>query len=118
MSLTINPQDSVLTVAQEITLILNLLQEMKDNQLTHTEVRAIKRKLRKFLREELTHPTNHHRLSKDKGGGDEPENISIVPQNLHEHFHGLFGTAGPEEIAKVLTDIWIPTTHELIAIRR
>lgn len=112
------PQISADSVALEVSTILSLLQTLAGGVLSHSEVRAVKRRLRRLMREELTHPSRHHRLARDNGGTDEESNISIVPWNLHEHFHGLFGTSSPEEIAKVLTDVWVDPSYEIVACRR
>lgn len=58
----------------------------------------------------------HHRLPRSRGGTNTPENISLVPQNLHRAYHTLFGNMMPDTIAKLLTDTWIAKSHYLIAV--
>ena len=45
--------------------------------------------------------TRHHRKPRSWGGGWEPENISLVPPDLHNAWHTLMGNKTPEQIIKV-----------------
>jgi len=62
--------------------------------------------------------SKHHRRPRSRGGGSESENISLVPVNLHVAYHILFANMLPEEIVKVLNDMWIPRDWEIVARRR
>lgn len=62
--------------------------------------------------------TKHHRIPRSHPkSSDEPWNISLVPLKRHMHFHGLFGTKTPQQIADYLTKVWIDPDWKLIAIR-
>lgn len=58
----------------------------------------------------------HHRLPRSRGGGDNPENISIVNAHKHRCYHTLFGNRTAPEVAQLLTEVWIDPEVELIAI--
>jgi hypothetical protein len=62
--------------------------------------------------------TRHHRLPRVHGGGDEPRNISWIPQGKHRAFHTIFGVMSPEEIAQVLTELYIDPDWQMIAIKK
>lgn len=57
----------------------------------------------------------HHRLPKSRGGPSNPINYSTVPVHLHHYFNELFGSnPTAEEVALVLTNIWIDPSYEII----
>jgi len=62
--------------------------------------------------------SRHHRLPKAKSGSNAAENISVVSVSAHRAYHQLFGIMSPEEIAKVLTDVWIDPDWKLIAVKK
>jgi hypothetical protein len=62
--------------------------------------------------------TRHHRKAKHNGGTDEKRNISFVRRDLHEAYHLLFGTMRPEQVAQILTAIWIDHEYEMRAMRK
>ena len=45
--------------------------------------------------------TLHHRTPKSKGGTDLPNNISYVPEKLHNAYHLLFSTHLPHKVAQI-----------------
>lgn len=59
--------------------------------------------------------TVHHRKPRSKGGTDHPENISQVKRKFHEAYHLLFADKSPQQVATILTDIWIDPAWELTA---
>ncbi len=69
------------------------------------------------LRAQRKHNTRHHRKPQSLGGDNSPENISIVPAGLHESWHHLFSNLTPEEIAKLITDVWLDPAYEMVAVR-
>ena len=59
--------------------------------------------------------TQHHRCPKCRHGGEEPQNISMVPANKHRAWHLLFGDGGnPYEVAGVINNIWLNPKFELV----
>ena len=60
----------------------------------------------------------HHRKCRSNGGTSDRENISIVRVELHKAWHRLFANATPEEVAKIISDVWIDPSFEMIAVRR
>lgn len=63
-------------------------------------------------------PTRHHRKLKCHGGGDEPDNISILPDKIHTAWHVVMGSRTPEQIAQIINKWFIPKDWELIAKKR
>ena len=60
----------------------------------------------------------HHRRPRSKGGSNDERNISIVEQNQHRAYHCLFQNMLPEEVAKVLTKVWVDPDYIILAIRK
>lgn len=60
--------------------------------------------------------TKHHRKPRCKGGGDNKENISLVPDNKHCAFHLLFDEGSPEKVADRCNKYWIDPAYELVAV--
>lgn len=60
----------------------------------------------------------HHRKPRSLGGGNDSHNISLVRKDLHVAWHRLFGNAPPEEVAKIISEVWIDPKYKLIAVRR
>ena len=60
----------------------------------------------------------HHRKAKSRGGNSKPRNLSRVPKNLHVAYHQLFSNMQPDEIAALLTRIWVDPDFILVAVRR
>lgn len=58
----------------------------------------------------------HHRRPKSRGGTDHMDNISMVRPQDHVAFHRLFGNMLADEIAAMLTDVWIDPAYYLVAI--
>lgn len=69
--------------------------------------------------------TKHHLLPRSKGGLNKKNNISYVPEKLHNHWHALFSNFSPTKIAHIINEHWIPrdltmvvfTKEEMEAIR-
>jgi len=62
--------------------------------------------------------SRHHRCPKSLGGGDEPKNISMVSEKAHQSWHYLAVNYTPEQIAKIITDVWLDPAWKMIAVRR
>lgn len=58
----------------------------------------------------------HHRRMKCHGGGMKRENISIVKREDHVHFHAMFGSMTPQEIAEHINRIWIPKEYMFVCV--
>lgn len=50
--------------------------------------------------------TRHHRRPKSKGGANEGDNISFVPEKLHCAWHLLFANYSPAKIAEIINEHW------------
>ncbi len=70
-------------------------------------------KLRKRASMELT---RHHRRCKSNQGGNERENISLVPDCLHRSWHEIFSNHKPLTIAHIINDKWIPRDKRFICV--
>lgn len=62
--------------------------------------------------------TKHHRKPKSMQGGNNRENISIVPENKHAAYHLLFNEGRVDYIVKVLNNTWIDPEYELFFRRK
>lgn len=60
----------------------------------------------------------HHRLPRSKGGNGTPDNISVVPIHEHRAWHRLFGNKTPQEIARIISDVWIESKFYMIIVSR
>jgi len=58
----------------------------------------------------------HHRRPKSRNGTDHSDNISMVRPLDHQAYHRLFGNMLPDELAAMLTDVWIDPDFYLVAI--
>jgi hypothetical protein len=64
------------------------------------------------------HLSKHHRVPRALHGSNAASNISLVTVPQHRAFHQLFGVMTPEEIAKVLTEVWIDPKWKMVAVRK
>lgn len=60
----------------------------------------------------------HHRLPRSRGGTNHPRNISLVEQKQHRAWHLLVSNMTADEVAAMLTDVWIDPDYYLVAIPR
>ena len=62
----------------------------------------------------------HHRKAKVNGGSGKISSGNMIEVDVLKHraFHLLFGTKSPEQVAAILTKIWIDPDYELIARRK
>ncbi len=58
----------------------------------------------------------HHRLPKSHGGTSAEGNITEVDIEAHKDYHGLLKTYSPEEVAVLLTKIWLPLRACLVCV--
>lgn len=66
--------------------------------------------------ERLKRNNRHHRLPRSRGGKNNPDNISIVKQDVHRAYHLMFGNATPEELAAILNLTWIDPDKKLVVV--
>ena len=59
--------------------------------------------------------TKHHRLPRHKGGTNTPENISMLPENLHRAWHVLFKTYDAIKIAEVINKFYLDPAYTMVA---
>lgn len=64
------------------------------------------------------HGDRHHRLPRSRGGKDDDANISRVHAKYHRAFHQLFGNMHADEIARVLTEVWIDPDVYMVCVPR
>lgn len=62
--------------------------------------------------------TRHHRRPTSVGGKNMDNNISYVPEKLHNAWHMLFANNSPVSIAKTINDHFIDPDVALIPIPR
>jgi hypothetical protein len=66
----------------------------------------------------LKHTDLHHRKPRSRGGTDYIENISRVPRKKHVAWHRLFTNMSPQEIAHIISDVWLDPDFYLVAVPR
>lgn len=74
--------------------------------------------LRKRHRHLHRHGDKHHRVPQSRGGTNDMRNISRVHPKYHKAFHLLFGNMKAEEIARVLTEVWIDPDKYMVCMPR
>lgn len=52
-------------------------------------------------------PTNHHIIPQSRGGGNESENIKILPKRFHGLWHDLFGSLTPLESIQFIKEVFL-----------
>jgi hypothetical protein len=70
------------------------------------------------MRKRVFNASRHHRKSRSHGGANTSANISIVPDHKHRAYHTLFADKTPQEVADILTDVWIDPDFIMIAISK
>lgn len=60
--------------------------------------------------------TRHHRRPRSLNGSHEGENISFVPNKLHEAYHLLFSNNSVNKIAEILNDHFIDNDYVMVPI--
>lgn len=60
--------------------------------------------------------TRHHKKPKSIGGSDSPENISMLPKNLHSAWHCLFKTYDAHRIASLINKYYLDPAFEFIVV--
>lgn len=60
--------------------------------------------------------TRHHRRPRSLKGTSDPENISYVPEKLHNAYHLLFANNTVQRIVEILNEHYIDSEFTLVAI--
>ena len=62
----------------------------------------------------------HHRLPKISGGSGKLSSGNMIEVDVLKHraYHLLFGTKDPEQVAAILTKIWIDPEYEMVAVKK
>lgn len=60
----------------------------------------------------------HHRKPKARGGKGARGNKITVPKHLHIHYHALFQSKDPNQVAKILNETWIDPNFLLVVVKR
>ena len=66
--------------------------------------------------EKLGALTRHHRKPRSLGGEHEGENISFVPEKLHNAYHLLYSNNPATKIADIMNEHWLDPGYIMIAI--
>jgi hypothetical protein len=70
----------------------------------------------------MPHPTGgltrHHRKPRSIGGKSEPRNVVQIPGNKHAAWHLLFRNFPAQEIARLITEMYLDPDYEFIAVRK
>jgi hypothetical protein len=64
------------------------------------------------------HTHKHHRRPRSQGGGNEPENISVVNRDKHDAWHFLFKNYNPEQIAIIINNVWLDPRYKFVVKKR
>jgi hypothetical protein len=60
--------------------------------------------------------TRHHLQCRSNGGSNKDSNISMVPRNQHQFWHGLFSNMLPPTICHIINDKWLDRRWKLICV--
>lgn len=60
--------------------------------------------------------TGHHRRPRSHGGKRNEENLSYVPNKLHEAYHLLFSNNSVNRIADILNEHWIDPDYVMVPV--
>jgi len=52
-------------------------------------------------------PSRHHVIPQSRGGGNEKENIKILPKRFHGLWHDLFGNLTPMESIQFIREVFL-----------
>jgi len=52
-------------------------------------------------------PSRHHVIPQSRGGGNEYENIKIIPKRFHNLWHDFFGNLTPEEAIQFIKEVFL-----------
>jgi len=74
------------------------------------------KKRNQFYPTELGKLTKHHRRPSSKGGKGNDENISYVPDKLHQAWHLLFANYSPAKIAEIINEHWGDPDYRFIPV--
>lgn len=75
-----------------------------------------KKSKRLYPADKLGNLTRHHRCPRSLGGKHEGENISFVPEKLHNAYHLLFANNPVTKIADIMNEHWVDPEYVLVAI--
>ena len=89
---------------------------MKPISSLKTYVMCYRKTKEQYPEHKLGQLTRHHRTPKSKGGTDLPNNISYVPEKLHNAYHLLFSTHLPHKVAQMLNDHWISNDVTMLVV--
>ena len=84
----------------------------------HAQSRSQRRRGTSYRHIKIQHgESRHHRNPVSLGGGDEPDNISVVKKVDHDHWHAMFSNYTPETIAAIISEKWLPKGCRFICER-
>lgn len=75
-----------------------------------------KRKNEHYPIEKLGKLTKHHLQPRSRGGSNLPNNISYVPEKLHNAYHLMFANHLPHKVAQMLNEHWISRDVTMLVI--
>lgn len=68
--------------------------------------------------EKIRRTNRHHRRSRARGGDTSPRNLVEVDERHHQAFHLLFPNTHPQEVARILNEIWLDPDWQMTAVRK
>lgn len=69
-----------------------------------------------YAMQQLGKLTKHHRRPKSKGGKGTVDNISMVPNKLHEAYHTLFCNYSVQRQCQILNDHFIDPDYYVVPV--
>ncbi|MEA2088694.1 MAG: hypothetical protein U9O55_02550 [Patescibacteria group bacterium] len=57
-------------------------------------------------------PSRHHIIPSTRGGGDEKENIKMLPRGFHNNWHDVFGNLTPLESIQFIKEVFLDEMSE------
>ena len=60
----------------------------------------------------------HHRLPRSRGGSSSASNLSVISQPVHRAWHYLFGNANAQEVARMISDVYIDSNYYFVCVPR
>jgi len=60
----------------------------------------------------------HHRKPKSLKGKTNKRNLSLVSKTQHSAWHALFDNKTPQEICKIIDDVWLDPSFRFICVAR
>lgn len=63
-------------------------------------------------------PSKHHIIPQSRGGGNERENMKILPKRFHSLWHDLFGNLTPMEATQFIKEVFLDEKRKVGSIKK